>query len=79
MGLELGNNAPVIVEPDANLELAATKIVAGGFGYSGQTCISVQRVYAHDSIRDELVDRVVGRSRPSWSATRWTTRRMSPR
>ena len=59
VGLELGNNAPVIVEPDADLELAATKIVAGGFGYSGQTCISVQRVYAHDSIRDELVDRVV--------------------
>lgn len=59
VGLELGNNAPVIVEPDADLALAATKIVAGGFGYSGQTCISVQRVYAHDAIRDELVDRVV--------------------
>jgi acyl-CoA reductase-like NAD-dependent aldehyde dehydrogenase len=51
----------VIVEPDADLELAATKIVAGGFGYSGQTCISVQRVYAHDSIRDELVDRMVAK------------------
>jgi len=61
VGLELGNNAPVIVEPDADLDLAATKIVAGGFGYSGQTCISVQRVYAHDSIRDELVDRVVAK------------------
>ena len=61
VGLELGNNAPVIVEPDADLELAATKIVAGGFAYSGQTCISVQRVYAHDSIRDELVDRVVAK------------------
>lgn len=61
VGLELGNNAPVIVEPDADLALAATKIVAGGFGYSGQTCISVQRVYAHDSIRDELVDRVVAK------------------
>ena len=60
-GLELGNNAPVIVEPDADLDLAATKIVAGGYGYSGQTCISVQRVYVHDSVRDELVDRVVGR------------------
>ena len=31
VGLELGNNAPVIVEPDADLELAATKIVAGGY------------------------------------------------
>jgi acyl-CoA reductase-like NAD-dependent aldehyde dehydrogenase len=59
VGLELGNNAPVIVEPDADLAVAATKIVAGGYGYSGQTCISVQRVYAHDAIRDELVDRVV--------------------
>ncbi len=59
VGLELGNNAPVIVEPDADLELAATKIVAGGYGYSGQTCISVQRVYAHHSIRDALIDRLV--------------------
>lgn len=61
VGLELGNNAPVIVEPDADLDLAATKIVAGGFAYSGQTCISVQRVYTHDSVRDELVDRVVAK------------------
>src|SRR6478752_1668638 len=59
VGLELGNNAPVIVEPDADLDLAATKIVAGGYGYSGQTCISVQRVYAHHSIRDALIDRLV--------------------
>jgi acyl-CoA reductase-like NAD-dependent aldehyde dehydrogenase len=61
VGRELGNNAPVIVEPDADLDLAATKIVAGGYGYSGQTCISVQRVYVHDAVRDELVDRVVSR------------------
>jgi acyl-CoA reductase-like NAD-dependent aldehyde dehydrogenase len=61
VGLELGNNAPVIVEPDADLDLAAAKIVAGGFGYSGQTCISVQRVYVHDAVRDEMVDRVVSR------------------
>jgi acyl-CoA reductase-like NAD-dependent aldehyde dehydrogenase len=59
VGLELGNNAPVIVEPDADLELAATKIVAGGYGYSGQTCISVQRVYAHHSVRDALIERLV--------------------
>ncbi len=47
--LELGGNAGVIVEPDADLELAATRCVAGGFGYSGQTCISVQRVFVHES------------------------------
>jgi acyl-CoA reductase-like NAD-dependent aldehyde dehydrogenase len=59
VGLELGNNAPVIVEPDADLDLAATKIVAGGFAYSGQTCIAVQRVYVQHSVRDALVERIV--------------------
>lgn len=58
VGLELGNSSPVIVAADADLALAAERIVAGGFGYSGQTCISVQRVYAHDSIRAELLERV---------------------
>lgn len=59
VSLELGNNAPVIVCSDADLELAATKIVAGGYGFSGQTCISVQRVYAHESISSELRQLVV--------------------
>jgi len=61
VGLELGNNAPVIVAADADLELAATKIVAGGYGYSGQTCISVQRVFAHASVHDALRDLVAER------------------
>lgn len=55
VGLELGNNAPVIVEPDADLEVAATKIVAGGYAFSGQTCISVQRVYVHSQVHEELL------------------------
>ncbi len=59
VGLELGNNAPVIVEADTDVGRAAARIVAGGFGYSGQTCISVQRVYAHDDIIDELSEAVV--------------------
>jgi len=55
VSLELGNNGPVIVTPDADLGLAAQKIVAGGYGFSGQTCISVQRLYAHRSVHEELV------------------------
>ena len=43
--LELGGNAAVIIEPDANLEFAAQRCATGGFSYSGQTCISVQRIY----------------------------------
>src|SRR6185503_3416638 len=50
--LELGGNAGVIVEPDADLELAAQRCAVGGFGYAGQTCISVQRIFVHHSIAD---------------------------
>ena len=57
--LELGGNAAVIVEPDADLHLAAQRCVAGGFAYSGQTCISVQRVYLHDDVYDAFLDRLI--------------------
>ncbi len=50
--LELGGNAGVIVEPDADLEFAAQRCAAGGFGYAGQTCISVQQVFVHHSVSD---------------------------
>jgi glyceraldehyde-3-phosphate dehydrogenase (NADP+) len=50
--LELGGNAGVIVEPDADLELATQRCAAGGFGYAGQTCISVQRIFVHQSVAD---------------------------
>lgn len=50
--LELGGNAGVVIEPDADLDLAAQRCAAGGFGYAGQTCISVQRVFVHQSIAD---------------------------
>ena len=50
--LELGGNAGVVIEPDADLDLAAQRCAAGGFGYAGQTCISVQRVFVHHSVAD---------------------------
>ena len=53
--LELGGNAGVIVEPDANLETAVARCVTGGFGYAGQTCISVQRIYVHQSQYDRFL------------------------
>jgi acyl-CoA reductase-like NAD-dependent aldehyde dehydrogenase len=56
VALELGSNAPVIVEPDAQLEVAAKKIVAAAFGTSGQSCISVQRTLVHRSVHDELAE-----------------------
>ena len=59
--LELGGNAGVVIEPDADLDVAIPRCVAGGFGYAGQTCISVQRVYAHESIYEDVVEKILDR------------------
>lgn len=50
--LELGGNAGVIVDADADLDAAAQRCAAGGFGYAGQTCISVQRILVHHTVAD---------------------------
>src|SRR5262249_1845647 len=62
VGLELGNNAPVIIEPDGDVVTAAAKISVAGFSHAGPSCISTQRVYVRESVatavRDELVPKV---------------------
>jgi glyceraldehyde-3-phosphate dehydrogenase (NADP+) len=59
--LELGGNAAVIIEPDADLEHAADRVSYGGFYQAGQSCISVQRVLVHEDVRDAFVDALVPR------------------
>lgn len=55
--LELGGNAAMIVHRDwTDLEGAAQSVVKGGFGYSGQSCISVQRVFVQQSIFKPFCD-----------------------
>src|ERR1700719_2615246 len=54
--LELGGNAAVIVHSDADLAYAADRCVAGGFGYAGQTCISVQRILVEHSVYGRFTD-----------------------
>ena len=54
--LELGNSTPLIVCADGNLAKAAAAVAASGFGFAGQSCISVQRVIVEESIHDEFVD-----------------------
>jgi glyceraldehyde-3-phosphate dehydrogenase (NADP+) len=56
--LELGGNAGTIVHADADVARAVERIVWGGFSYSGQSCISVQRVFVHDDVYDELATRL---------------------
>ena len=57
--LELGGNAGVIVDRTADLDWAVKRIVAGGFGYAGQSCISVQRVFVHESIADAFREKLL--------------------
>jgi glyceraldehyde-3-phosphate dehydrogenase (NADP+) len=59
--LELGGNAAVIVNEDADADYAAERVAWGGFTYSGQTCISVQRVLVHENLYDEFADDLVRR------------------
>jgi acyl-CoA reductase-like NAD-dependent aldehyde dehydrogenase len=54
--LELGGNAGVIIHNDADIEYAAERCVAGGFGYAGQTCISVQRILVQQSAYGKFTD-----------------------
>ena len=57
--LELGGNAAVIVDKDADLTDAVGRIIFGAFYQSGQSCIGVQRIIIHAAIYDELKARLV--------------------
>ncbi len=59
VALELGGNAGAIVEPDADIEVAAGKLAAGAFAYAGQSCISVQRIFVHESILARFTDSLI--------------------
>ncbi len=59
VGLELGNNAPVIIEPDGDWQTAAAKIKIAGFSHAGQSCISTQRILVHESIAAPFTEALV--------------------
>jgi succinate-semialdehyde dehydrogenase/glutarate-semialdehyde dehydrogenase len=56
--MELGGKAPLVACEDCDVEKTARAIVFGGFANSGQVCISVERVYAHERVYSPLVERV---------------------
>ena len=55
VGLELGNNAPLILEADGDWKTAVAKIKVAGFSHAGQSCISTQRLLVHSSIANEVI------------------------
>lgn len=58
VALEHGGVAPVIVEPDADIDAMIPDLGKGGFYHAGQVCVSVQRVYVHESICDEVATKL---------------------
>jgi glyceraldehyde-3-phosphate dehydrogenase (NADP+) len=57
--LELGGNAGVIIDATADLDWAVKRTLTGAFGYAGQVCISVQRMFIHSSVYDDFMARFV--------------------
>jgi glyceraldehyde-3-phosphate dehydrogenase (NADP+) len=58
--LELGGNAGVIVHSDVDLEDAAKRCALGGFSYSGQSCIAVQRIFVHRPAWSQFIKALIG-------------------
>ena len=58
VALEHGGVAPVIVEADADINELIPSIGKGGFYHAGQVCVSVQRVFVHESIVDEVASKL---------------------
>lgn len=56
--LEHGGAAPVIVEPDADFSSMLPALLQGGFYHAGQVCVSVQRVFVHESICESLANQL---------------------
>ncbi|MFA6541014.1 MAG: aldehyde dehydrogenase family protein [Bacteroidota bacterium] len=57
--LELGGNAAVIVDKSADCDLAVSRCVTGGFGYAGQVCIKVQRIFVHKECESEFTKKLI--------------------
>ncbi len=59
VNLELGSNAPLIVNADGDWETAADKAKLHAFSHAGQSCISIQRILVHEDIADDFTTRLV--------------------
>lgn len=58
VSLELGNNSATVVHADANVDEAAKQVALKSFNNAGQVCISVQRVYVHEEIEEQFLQKV---------------------
>lgn len=59
--MELGGNDPLIVMPDADLDRAADTAIGHRFEIAGQSCAAVKKLYLHDDIRHQMIERLSSR------------------
>jgi acyl-CoA reductase-like NAD-dependent aldehyde dehydrogenase len=59
VNLELGSNAPLIVNADGDWETAADKAKLHAFSHAGQSCISIQRILVHEEVADAFTERLI--------------------
>lgn len=60
--LELGSNSALIVDNGIDVDAMIARAVTGAFSYSGQVCISLQRIYVHEELFDEFVSKFVAQT-----------------
>lgn len=58
-GLELGGKDPAYVRADADINFSAESLVDGAFFNSGQSCCSIERIYVHEAVYDEFIEKFV--------------------
>ncbi|MDQ2834533.1 MAG: aldehyde dehydrogenase family protein [Acidobacteriota bacterium] len=63
VALEHGGSAPVIIHSSAGLDAVIEPLVKGGFYHAGQVCVSVQRIFIHETLKRQFVDRLTDRVR----------------
>ncbi|GIN85012.1 aldehyde dehydrogenase [Heyndrickxia sporothermodurans] len=61
--LELGSNSPFIIDEGVDIDQIIERTVVGAFSYNGQICISIQRIYVHQSLYEKFVERFVSRAK----------------
>lgn len=61
--LELGGSDAAIVMDDADIDLAAKNIAIGRFFNAGQACLAIKRVFVHEAVADELIEKVAARAK----------------
>ena len=61
--LELGGNAPVIIDETADLDYAVERTAAAAFAYAGQVCISAQRIFVQEKVAERFTESFVARAR----------------